>query len=606
MLSLAEIAVVLFLAAQEPAVPEGVTVLEAPADPAGGGLKPGDVLLSINGRKEASLTDYRRRLAESLETPLKARVLREGNEISVEWKVARGSYRLTDWPGPEEQFRRDHATALGEVGVQAGMTAIRAVLQGNGRVAQRQLVKARDGGVKDPLLDWAEGYLKARYLNEPVEAATLLARAQEASDKRAGPDGKRVSGWCHVASGYREFLHRRDAEATLREIQAARSCGVDVSELSRAVAAWLPRGSEQAGPLRRQIFADDPLDVATGRLLAESAPTAEEGRRYAEAVRRLSGESGDDPRLELMGLLQRLKSDQVAAGAVEDYVREHSRLTPVDVALAKDGLADHGRRTRDSEREFRLRVEALQVSPSVERARAMGRAARECGKMMLALEALGALRSARLSPNTQREYHAIESELLWEAYRSEGVPVLEESLRLRRLGRLEEAIEFLTERAGSLLQPELKVAAGLMLQEAGETKELASYFQPETEFLMKHPGGDAEESDFPRVLLLEARTRASSAVAMRRLEQLADAPGREGQATVRAAHASILFNEGKKTAAIAKLREAVQALAWPDSGKSWLPIYAEGRLCSEPRDYIEALNAAWEAGVAIPPAVQRR
>src|SRR5581483_6070065 len=89
-----------------------------------------------------------------------------------------------------------------------------------------------------------------------------------------------------------------------------------------------------------------------------------------------------------------------------------------------------------------------------------------------------------------RAYMIAWNALSKEAYAREGVPVLEKAIELKATNKPDEAIMLLETESRRLAQPELMVAAGIMLQEAGKEKDLSKYFATEHQFWSDYVQGD--------------------------------------------------------------------------------------------------------------------
>lgn len=598
------LAAALLASAQERVPFEGALVLELPGE---GGPAAGDVLLSLDGRAPATLPALRRQIGESLGASVKARVRREGRDLELAWTPSPGTYRLTDWPSPAELFRRAHAKDLEGAAAQAGLQGLQAAAEGKARTALRQLQRAAEAGMKDPLLDWAEAWVLIRHQGLAADAEGPLGRAMKSSDRR-------LRGLCHVAAATTNLMHARRPEDALREYAAARALGADTAELARALAAALPPDSRQGWDFRVQAFEDDPLDRPLAEFLAARAPNDAASARYSAWALRLSGAAGSDPRVELTGLMTRLDLDPDARPALEALLARAEKLAPEDRARALEALAAQGERAGQGERAFELRQEALRTAPSAARARSLARAARRAGRTAPALRQIRDLLTPKADAMNDRwmgEYLSIYQALLRDAEAAVGAKILEEAVRLSRQGRVAEAVEFLEDRAGAEALPELRVTAGLLLRESGETPDPDRYFAIDAAFWQRmgtvawaHSG--AVDPALFRAALLKVRTGqdggGSSWVLERPPEQSLSLRSLAATYALRAAWA---WSENRPDEALGFLRQANDDLRTLGSNRGWIPVYAEGRFCRTARDFVAALNERRRAGLTLPPAPER-
>jgi len=490
---------------QDPAVEsppfEGALVVEAPGGTPG--LVPGDVVRSLNGLVPESLPRMRRELGKRLGEPTKAKVNRQGREMDLEWTPAPGPYRLTDWPTPAELFRRAHAAEMEEPGLQAAQAAILATSEGRARTAARMLERARELKVKDPLLDWAEATLKIRYEALPRAADAPLARAQRGLERPAGPTEQRLLGLCRIAAGYRELYYGGNPDLAFKLYESARATGVDASDLARAVATALARDSEELRRIRREAFEDDPLDRETAEWLSRQMMSPQDNARYAEWAQRLSGAAQSDPALSLMILLARVRSDPQARETVWNLLSSHPKLEPEDRARALDALGRACQQPGELDRAFECRREALEVAPTLARARSAATSARILGRFAPVLRLLRPLSDVQPRGVRPWAYLAEYASLSADQLMREGGVVIEEAVRLARAGRPEDAAAFLMGKAKAYAQPEFQVTAGLLLADAGLPVQPKDYFEEEMNFWGNGYGGGPECRW--RRLLLEVR-----------------------------------------------------------------------------------------------------
>jgi hypothetical protein len=579
---------------------EGALVLEAPALPEG--PVAGDIVLSINGRPCTSLAVLRRHLADALGSPAKARVRRQDREIDLEWTPPTGTYRLTDGVTPAEQFRRSHAKDLEKPGVQAGLSAIQAAFDGKSRSALRHLERAREAGLTDVLLDWAEATVYIRQQNLPAQGEPSLTRAMKALENPKGADTRRTLGLCHIVASFRHFLHERQLEPAVQEWAAARAFGVDTSELARALGPALPQDSSDTWALRAQSFEDDPLDRSLAEWLAARAPTQEAGLRYAESARRLSGKFVSDPRLQLAGLIAKLEVEPESRAELQAFLARASSLSGDDRARGLDALAASFEHAGDRVRGFDVRLESLTLSATLARARSAAAAARRTGRYAPVLRFLRSLDNPKTNETSKKAYLALYGSLLTEALIREGVPSLYEGARLARSGRTAEAAALLVARSAELAQPELQIAAGIILRDAGGSIDPETFFRPEWDFWMSRRWEGP--ADALRSLQLQVRTGTERDSW---LEESLDRVLKGVSPTiVSALKAEVAWRAKQPERAAALLRQAAKEAERPDASRGWIPIYAEGRVCETAQDYIEALRDRHQVGLELPPRNLRR
>lgn len=563
---------------------EGALVLEAPALPEGPAA--GDVVLSINGRPCASLAVLRRHLADALGSPTKARVRRQEREIDLEWTPAIGTYRLTDAATPVVLFRRSHAKDLEKPEVQAGLSAVQAAFDGKSRTALRQLERAREGGLTDVLLDWAEATVYLRQQNLPAEGEVPLSRALKALENPKGADGRRTLGFCRIVASFRHLLHERKTEPAVKEWTAARALGVDTSELARALGPALPQDAPETWTLRAQSFDDDPLDRPLAEWLAARAPTQEATLRYAEWVRRLSGSKESDPRLQLSGLIAKVEAEPDARAELQAYLAAAPSISGDDRARGLDALAAAFEHAGDRARGFDLRLESLTLSATLARARSAAAGARRTDQYAPVLRFLRSMDNPKVNDTSKRSYLALYGSLLTEALIREGVPSLHEGARLARLGRTAEAAAFLAARSAELAQPELQIAAGIVLRDAGGTVDPETFFRPELEFWMgRRWEGSA---DAFRSILLQMRTAPERDAWLE--ESIDRVLKGVSPAIISAIKAEVAWRAKQPERAVALLRQAAKESERLDASRGWIPVYAEGRVCETALDYIAALR----------------
>ena len=167
------------------------------------GPRPGDRIEALEGEAPTSLSALRRQVAEGIGKTLRVRIVRRGESREIEWAVKPGSYRLAEWPTPAEAFRRAHVGEEETVGIQAGIDALEAVRKGRARTAFRLISKATGAGVRDPLLNWAEGWVLLRYRSSTNGCKGPIDKAFGQVEKARGVYGRRIRGMCHLARGYR-------------------------------------------------------------------------------------------------------------------------------------------------------------------------------------------------------------------------------------------------------------------------------------------------------------------------------------------------------------------------------------------------------------------
>ena len=154
----------------------------------------------------------------------------------------------------------------------------------------------------------------------------------------------------------------------------------------------------------------------------------------------------------------------------------------------------------------------------------------------------------------------------------------------------------------SLALPELKVTAGILLIEAGVTPAPEKYFQEEADFWTRgwaHEGGWQNPL---RLCLMTARAGYPEELSSNVQDHLERTISRDSPAIYGAIRAALNGRQGNHDRVVEYLRLAIQGLGRAGGAGAWMPIYAEGRLCRSPRDYIAALNDRFKAGLIVPPA----
>ena len=479
---------------------------------------------------------------------------------------------------------------------------LEACLAGNSRTSARALACAEEDGNADPFLHWARGWLALHFENDVREAGARFQKA--ALGLEVLSYGPCLRGLLKLGNGYLLLKNGQTLEAA-EASREARALGADAAELARAVAAKLLEGKsrpEQALQLLDEAWADDPLDTAQAQLLARLADSEEKRSRYESLARLLASGAALDPRIDLEKKIRLAAKDADAWRDLRTYLQTQPGLDVKSMANAYESAAGNAMALQLHEEAVDSMVKALSSEPDIRRADEAAKLASKTRRYAPVLKALRTLIETLNDAQrpARRIYMAVYAKLSQEAFLNEGIRVVEQAVVLKDKGQGREAAALLEKQAQTLGQPELAVTATLMNPpEKAAEPEPHPVLLAEIRFWEQRVLGDfADWVNCIEYCTYAARAHATNIF---KIDYLRYLRGRDPEnAGYRAIAVALIYQSGRTGEGIAELKKAAALLENDHHEKTWIPFFAEGRLCRSARDYIAALNDGWKAGIQFP------